>query len=94
MLLGLLFLIKKQKYQQTKGLNFKNKIGDDQKLCLLLEDVGNSKILNEITYKYRIKDDSLSRKQSLKCLYWNLIVYHEVCVRGGLNPEDYAYIFF
>ena len=82
---------KMSKYRQTNGLNKNNKIGDDQELCLLLEEVGKWHVLDDITYKYRMKSDSLSSKHGYRCLYWNMIVYHEACIRRGLNPEDYPY---
>lgn len=79
------------KYKQTKGINKYNKVGDDQELCLLLEEVGKWKILNEITYKYRQRKESYSHTNENLCNYWNLIVYHETCVRRGLNPNNYSY---
>lgn len=82
---------KMSKYKQTKGLNKNNRIGDDQELCLLLEEVGKWHVLDDITYKYRMKSDSLGHANAYKCLYWNVIMYHEACMRRGLNPEDYAY---
>jgi glycosyltransferase involved in cell wall biosynthesis len=80
------------KYKQTKGLNINNRIGDDQELCLLLEEVGKWLILDDITYKYRIRNNGLSRMQGIKCMYWNMIMYHEACMRRGLNPEKYALV--
>lgn len=85
---------KMSKYKQTKGINKNNKIGDDQELCLLLEEVGKWYVLDDITYKYRIKSSGLSSKHNLECLYWNIIVYHEACIRRGLNPSDYSFYNF
>ena len=85
---------KMSKYKQTKGLNPLNKIGDDQELCLLLEEAGKWQVLDNITYKYRIKDNSLSHNEGYKCAYWNLIVYHEACIRRKLNPENYSIRFW
>lgn len=85
---------KMSKYKQTKGLNKNNRIGDDQELCLLLEEVGKWHVLDDLTYKYRMKSGSLSCNYGYKCLYWNLIVYHEACVRRGLNPELYTLKYF
>lgn len=82
---------KMSKYKQTKGLNKNNRIGDDQELCLLLEEVGKWHVLDDITYRYRMKFDSLGHANAYKCLYWNVIMYHEACMRRGLNPEHYAY---
>lgn len=85
---------KLSKYKQTKGLNKYNRIGDDQELCLLLEEVGKWHVLDDITYNYRVRGNGLSRKLGIKCMYWNMIVYHEACMRRGLNPEEYAYVMF
>ena len=79
------------KYRQTKGLNKNNKIGDDQELCLLLEEVGKWFVLDDITYKYRIKSSGLSINRCYQCEYWNIIVWHEACMRRGLNPEEYSF---
>ena len=82
---------KMSKYKQTKGLNKNNKIGDDQELCLLLEEVGKWHVLDDLTYKYRMKSNSLSNHRCYECEYWNIIVWHEACMRRGLNPEDYSF---
>lgn len=82
---------KMSKYKQTKGLNKNNKIGDDQELCLLLEEVGKWYVLDDITYKYRIKSNGLSIHKCYQCEYWNIIVWHEACMRRGLNPEEYSF---
>lgn len=82
---------KMSKYKQTKGLNKNNKIGDDQELCLLLEEVGKWHELDDLTYKYRMKSDSLSNHRCYECEYWNIIVWHEACMRRGLNPENYSF---
>lgn len=85
---------KRSKYKQTNGLNWRNKIGDDQELCLLLEEIGEWLALDNITYKYRHKNSSLSTDSLYKCLYWNLIVYHEACMRRGIDPEEYSFVNF
>ena len=41
---------KLSKYKQTKGLNKNNRIGDDQELYLLLEEVGKWHVLDDVTY--------------------------------------------
>ena len=82
---------KMSKYKQTKGLNKNNRIGDDQELCLLLEEVGKWHVLDDLTYKYRMKSNSLSNHRCYECEYWNIIVWHEACMRRGLNPEDYSF---
>lgn len=85
---------KKDKYKQTKGLNPQNKIGDDQELYLLLEEVGKWHVIDEITYKYRQNNNSISKEKESECWYWNIIVYHEACIRRGINPELYSYQIF
>ncbi len=85
---------KMSKYKLTKGLNPLNKIGDDQELCLLLEEVGKWRVLDDITYKYRIWNNSITHQHRFKCLYWNIIIYHEACMRRGINPEDYSFQVF
>lgn len=85
---------KMAKYRQTKGLNPLNKIGDDQELCLLLEEVGKWLVIDDITYKYRIRNNSTSHSKAYQCLYWNIIIYHEACIRRKLNPENYSFRFW
>lgn len=85
---------KLSKYRQTQKLDKRNRIGDDQELYLLLEEVGKWHVINDITYKYRKVPGSLSMQQGRKCGYWNLIVYHEACMRRGLNPEECSYRYF
>ena len=85
---------KMAKYKLTKGLNPLNKIGDDQELCLLLEEVGKWHVLDDITYKYRIRFNSLSQNKGYECLYWNLIMYHEACMRRGINPNQISFKLF
>lgn len=45
---------KKSAYDSTKGLDLNHKIGDDQELYLLLEEVGDWKVLDKILYYYRV----------------------------------------
>lgn len=60
----------------------------------MLEEVGKWHVLDDVTYNYRVRGNGLSRKLGIKCMYWNMIVYHEACMRRGLNPEEYAYVMF
>ena len=78
---------KKSKYNLTQGLNPNNIIGDDQELLLLLEEVGDFVVLDEFTYKYRQQPDSMIHKRSDECVYWNARVFHEACLRRGLDPR-------
>lgn len=82
---------KMSKYKLTKGLNPLNKIGDDQELCLLLEEVGKWHVIDDITYKYRQNIHSISNKKESECWYWNIIVYHEACMRRGIDPKLCSY---
>lgn len=78
---------KKEKYNLTQGLNPGNQIGDDQELLILLEEVGDFVVLNAITYKYRHQSDSMIHKRSDECIYWNARVFHEACLRRGIDPQ-------
>lgn len=78
---------KKKKYDLTQGLNPDNKIGDDQELLLLLEEAGQLVVLDEFTYKYRQQPNSMIHKKSDECVYWNAKVFHEACLRRGLDPQ-------
>lgn len=78
---------KKKKYDLTQGLNPNNKIGDDQELLLLLEEVGDYLVLDEFTYKYRQQPNSMIHQRSDECIYWNARVFHEACLRRGIDPQ-------
>lgn len=83
---------KKEKYNMTQGLNPDNRIGDDQELLLLLEEVGDYMVLDEFTYKYRQQPNSMVHQRSDECAYWNARVFHEACLRRGIDSkiaEDY-----
>lgn len=82
-------------YKKTKGLNKDNTYGDDQELLLLMEEVGRWIVLDEFLYNYRISDKSVSHgADNYICLYWNILVYHEACIRRGLDPGKYSYKLF
>ncbi len=82
-------------YKKTQGLNKKNPYGDDQELLLLMEEVGEWIILDKFLYNYRIHDNSISHgADNYICLYWNIVVYHQACIRRGLDPEKYSYKVF
>lgn len=79
-------------YKKTQGLNKNNPYGDDQELLLLMEEVGDWVVLDKFLYKYRISDNSVSHgANNLICLYWNIVVYHQACIRRGLDPNKYSY---
>lgn len=78
---------KKAKYDLTQGLNPNNRIGDDQELLLLLEEVGDYVVLDAFTYKYRQQPNSMIHQRSDECAYWNARVFHEACLRRGIDPQ-------
>lgn len=78
---------KKAKYNLTQGLTPNNRIGDDQELLLLLEEVGDYVVLDEFTYKYRQQPNSMIHQRSDECAYWNARVFHEACLRRGIDPQ-------
>lgn len=82
-------------YKKTQGLNKNNPYGDDQELLLLMEEVGKWVVLDKFLYNYRISDKSVSHgADNYICLYWNIVVYHQACIRRGLDPEKYSYKLF
>lgn len=82
-------------YKKTQGLNKNNPYGDDQELLLLMEEVGDWIVLDKFLYKYRISDNSVSHGlDNYICLYWNIVVYHQACLRRGLDPSKYSYKLF
>ena len=78
-------------YNKTQGLNKNNPYGDDQELLLIMEEVGKWIVLDKFLYKYRINGHSISHTDNYICLYWNIVVYHQACIRRGLNPNDYSF---
>ena len=82
-------------YKKTQGLNKDNPHGDDQELLLIMEEVGNWVVLDRLLYKYRISDKTVSHgSDNYICLYWNIVVYHQACLRRGLDPNKYSYNVF
>lgn len=82
-------------YKKTQGLNKNNPYGDDQELLLLMEEVGEWVVLDKFLYNYRISDKSVSHgADNYICLYWNIVVYHQACIRRGLDPCKYSYKLF
>lgn len=82
-------------YKRTQGLNKEIPFGDDQELLLLMEEVGQWVVLDKFLYNYRISNKSVSHgTDNYICLYWNLVVYHQACIRRGLDPGKYSYKLF
>lgn len=81
---------KKNIYDQTEGISEKYHLGVDQDLYFKLEEIAPILPINDITYKYRIFNGSISSNE-LRARYWNMIIHHDVCLRRGLNPDDYSF---
>jgi glycosyltransferase involved in cell wall biosynthesis len=81
---------KKSFYDKTEGLSPDYLMGVDQDLYFKLEEVGELKVLNKFTYKYRIHDKGISNSNHNRAFYWNLIVRHDVCKRRNLKFEEFT----
>lgn len=81
---------KKDIYNKTEGISEKYHLGIDQDLYFKLEEIAPIFPINDITYKYRIFNGSISSNE-LRARYWNMIIHHDVCLRRGLNPDDYSF---
>lgn len=81
---------KKCCYDQTSGISSQYHLGVDQDLYFKLEEVAPILPIEALTYKYRIFNGSISSNE-LRARYWNMIIHHDVCLRRGLNPDDYSY---
>lgn len=81
---------KKAIYLKTDGISPLYHLGVDQDLYFKLEEVAPMMAINDLTYKYRIFDGSISSNE-LRARYWNMIIHHDVCLRRGLNPDEYSF---
>ncbi len=81
---------KKAAYDQTDGISTQYHLGVDQDLYFKLEEVAPMLPINDLTYKYRIYNGSISSNE-LRARYWNMIIHHDVCLRRGLNPDEYSF---
>lgn len=81
---------KKSVYDKTEGISEKYHLGVDQDLYFKLEEIAPILPINDVTYKYRIFNGSISSNE-LRARYWNMIIHHDVCLRRGLNPDDYSF---
>lgn len=81
---------KRSVYNQTEGISTMYHLGVDQDLYFKLEEVAPILPINDLTYKYRIYNGSISSDE-LRARYWNMIIHHDVCLRRGLNPDDYSF---
>ena len=81
---------KKSIYDQTQGISPMYHLGVDQDLYFKLEEIAPILPIDAITYKYRIFNGSISSNE-LRARYWNMIIHHDVCLRRGLNPDEYSF---
>lgn len=81
---------KRSVYDRTDGISTQYHLGVDQDLYFKLEEVAPILPINELTYKYRIYSGSISNNE-LRARYWNMIIHHDVCLRRGLNPDEYSF---
>lgn len=81
---------KRSVYDRTEGISTLYHLGVDQDLYFKLEEVAPILPINDLTYKYRISKGSISSNE-LRARYWNMIIHHDVCLRRGLNPDDYSF---
>lgn len=81
-------------YLQSQGLSPVAKSGEDQQLIYLLEEIAPCTSINVFTYKYRLRNDSVSHGMGTETLFWNSILQYETCLRRGLPVEKYAYNIF
>lgn len=77
---------KKSYYQQSEPISVSIKAGVDQDMNFKLEEVGMPYFLNKFTYRYYVRNDSISARKNLQdLLFWNYEVRHAACVRRGLD---------
>jgi len=82
---------RKDAYLRTEGIDINARTGgDDADLFFKLEEQGKIAILDDITYKYRRHNKSMTADAD-RNFYYNLIVRHNTCLRRGLPVEKYAY---
>ena len=81
---------KRSAYDQTDGISTMYHLGVDQDLYFKLEEVAPLLPISELTYKYRVYNGSISSNE-LRARYWNMIIHHDVCLRRGLNPDEYSF---
>lgn len=85
----------KRAYLITQGIDESLQAAVDQDLYFKLDEVGIIVSLRDITYKYRIHDGSLSHgTNSDWAWYWNIIVWHNTCLRRHLSERDFSFVSF
>lgn len=82
---------KKNYYDQTSGIDTTYKAAIDQDLYYKLEEVGDIYALDEITYKWRVVPNSVSRAGNLLTpFYYSLLSIYFACVRRNISHEKYV----
>ena len=76
-------------YKKTEGISPFYCAGVDQDLYFKLEEVGKVYVLNEFTYKWRTGTKTSITSDRDKTDLWNIIVMYEVCLRRGLDVNQY-----
>ena len=80
---------KREKYDQTPGLDISLKRVTDRDLVLLMEEVGEVIRIPEYLYHYRINSNSISHNlNAYKAQYWAWQARYRACDRRGLKRED------
>lgn len=79
-------------YNQTRGIDCTLQAAVDQDLYFKLEEKGCIVFLDDFTYKYRRHVGGISYGQNSNwAWYWNMIVWHNTCLRRGLSVRNYSY---
>lgn len=81
------------KYKLTSGIDESLKRAVDVDLYYKLDEVGSWKLINDIVYKYRLHDSSLSIGH-YKALYWHVKVLEKTAERRSMSAEDLCDILF
>ncbi|RZK47135.1 MAG: glycosyltransferase family 2 protein [Pedobacter sp.] len=77
-------------YLSTDRLNKKFLRAIDQDLNFKLEEAGKLRIIDTITYNYRVHNNSLSNAGDYKALFWNMLAINDACERRGISSEVIA----
>lgn len=79
---------KKKIYQLTNGINPNYKRAVDQDLYLKLEEVADTKFIDQVLYHYRKHDQGISTfNNRYRAKYWHLLACFDACERRGINKE-------
>lgn len=81
-------------YKKTNGLNIHYKAGVDADLNFILEEIGELKVIDDITYKYRKNVGYAVTANYSKSQFWNILVQYDTCKRRNLDIEEHVYDFY